>query len=50
MNLRSTPPDPPPAAPTRLTPWLIVALAVVFGVILAFRYGLRITPLIDGIR
>jgi hypothetical protein len=50
VNTRSAPPDPPPDGAARLLPWLVVAVAVLAGVVLAFRYGPRITPLIDGIR
>jgi len=44
------PPEPPATSSTRLLPWIAVALAVIAGVALAFLYGPRITPLIDGIR
>ncbi|MBK6487694.1 MAG: hypothetical protein IPF98_12630 [Gemmatimonadetes bacterium] len=50
MNSRSAPPDPPRTTATRLLPWLALAVAVIVGVILTFRYGPRIAPLIDGIR
>jgi len=50
VNMRSAPPDPPPANATKLIPWLVLALAIAAGVMLAFRYGSRVTPLIDGIR
>jgi len=50
VNSRSAPPDPPRTTATRLLPWLALAVAVIVGVILTFRYGPRIAPLIDGIR
>jgi len=52
VNMRSAPPEPSrDASPaTRLLPWLVLAVAIAAGVVLAFRYGVRITPFIDGIR
>ena len=36
------------ATPRRLL-WIILALAVVAGVALAFRYGRLVTPLLDSV-
>ncbi len=50
VNMRSAPSDPRPTTLARLVPWLVVAAVVVAGVVLAFRYAARVTPLIDGVR
>jgi hypothetical protein len=47
---RSDTPDSPRGTGQRLAPWLVAALIVAAGVLLAFRYGTRVTPLLDGIR
>jgi hypothetical protein len=48
--MRSAPPESRPVTVARLVPWLLAAALVVAGVFLAFRYGARVTPLIDGVR
>jgi len=47
---RSDPVEAPVGTGRRLAPWIVVALVVAAGVLLAFRYGTRVTPLLDGIR
>ncbi|HMN09429.1 MAG TPA: hypothetical protein PKC83_11645 [Gemmatimonadaceae bacterium] len=44
------PPEHRPSTLTRLIPWLLLAALVVGGVVLAFRYAGRVTPLIESVR
>lgn len=50
VNMRSAPPESRSTMFARLVPWMLVAGLVVAGVFLAFRYGARVTPLLDGLR
>lgn len=46
-ELTSPPPPPDDRTPTgRLIMWTVIALVLVFGVILYFRFDHRITPLV----
>lgn len=38
------------AQPRRLLPWLLLALLLVTGVVLYFRFGTHVAPLTDGMR
>jgi len=47
---RSDIPESSAGTGRRLAPWIVAALVVAAGVLLAVRYGTRVTPLLDGIR
>jgi hypothetical protein len=34
----------------RVIPWVVLVVLLIAGVVLYFRYGTQVTPLIDGTR
>ena len=52
LNLTVSPPPPPPDRVPfgRLIPWVILAVLLICGLVLYFRYGTRVTPLLDATR
>ena len=36
--------------PSRVIPWVILAVVLIVGVVLYFRFGTQVTPLLDATR
>lgn len=50
MNTPDHPSAPEHVPPTRVVAWLLVALALIVGVVLYFRHASQVAPLLDAVR
>lgn len=49
MNTPDHPSAPERIPPTRVVTWLLIAVALIVGVALYFRYAPRVAPLLDTV-